>query len=262
MNIIFVDIDGTLIDCRRGMPHVSLKTLQAVEQLKKQGDLLLIVSGRPKCLLDKDVLSLNPDGFIMSNGSYVEFHNEKIYQEFLNNDNIEKIITFGNRYRCPYYFETDSHVYAPDLNDPVHCGYFADWEIPGALKTYHHQNLRFNMAMIALRNDASLIDKCENYFNQDLIATRQGEIYGYDINVKGTSKGEGIRKFLQYLNIPNVKTYALGDGQNDISMMRAVDNPIGMGNACDILKKEVKYITSDVLDDGFYHALQHYKIIL
>ena len=262
MRIVFSDIDGTLIDCRQGMYGPSQKTIDAVAMLKRQGDLFVIVSGRPKCLLDECVLALNPDGLIMSNGSYLEYHGQKIHEECLSPNDVLKIKKFGIEHHCPFYLETESHVYTPDLNDPLHREFFDDWTIGDALQTYDNQDLKFYMAMIALQHDDHLLQLCEDYFNEDLVATRQGDIYGYDINVKSASKGAGIKKFVEYLKVNDIETFALGDGQNDVSMMRAVDHPIGMNNGCDELKKEVEYITSDVGQEGFYNALKHYKIIL
>ena len=49
-NVVFCDIDGTIIDGTRGMYDVSFKTRYAVNELKKQGDSVIIASDRNKGL--------------------------------------------------------------------------------------------------------------------------------------------------------------------------------------------------------------------
>ena len=53
----------------------------------------------------------------------------------------------------------------------------------------------------------------------------------------------------------------MGDSENDLDMLKAVKNSIAMGNARPSILPYCSYVTADILDDGIYHALQHYDII-
>ena len=56
------------------------------------------------------------------------------------------------------------------------------------------------------------------------------------------------------------RTMALGDSGNDISMLRAADVAVCMGNGTDAAKAAADYVTSDITDDGLYHAFEHYGL--
>lgn len=84
---------------------------------------------------------------------------------------------------------------------------------------------------------------------------------GYDVNIKGNMKAEGVNALVKYLNYPEDEVYAIGDGHNDLSMIKSVKHGIAMGNASAELKAVAEYVTTSVLEDGVYNALKHYNLI-
>ena len=69
------------------------------------------------------------------------------------------------------------------------------------------------------------------------------------------------KMFLQQAGIAPEDAYAIGDGYNDITMMKVVGHSIAMGNAVDELKEVADYVTADILDDGLYKAFEHYDLL-
>ena len=53
----------------------------------------------------------------------------------------------------------------------------------------------------------------------------------------------------------------MGDGDNDLSMFKAVGNKLAMGNAVDTLKQQVNFIMKDFNNLGLIHDLKHYPIL-
>lgn len=260
MRIIFLDIDGTIIDCFRGLEKPSNKTIQSVKALQAQGDAVLIVSGRPKCLLDKSILDLNTDGLILGNGSYIEYHGEKILTNYIDSEIIDKIIAFGTKHHCPYYLESNDYVYTQDRDDELHHAYFDEWKLDDKVKNFDGVKRDYLACMMALRSDENLMSECERYLGDDLDMARQNGLYAYDLNARGFNKGSAIKYFINYLNCDDLETFAFGDGENDITMMQSVDHPIAMGNACDKIKNICEYQTLDVLDEGVTEGLKHYCV--
>lgn len=261
MRIIFLDIDGTIIDCFRGLEKPSLKTIESIKTLQAQGDAVLIVSGRPKCLLNKSILDLNTDGLILGNGSYIEYHGKQILCNTIDDEIIEKIIAFGTKHYCPYYLETNDYVYTQDKDSLLHHNYFDEWKLDDKVKNYDGVRRNYLACMMALRSDEKLMEECENYLAKDLDMARQNGLYAYDLNAHGFNKGSAIKYFINYLNYADIETYAFGDGENDITMMQNVDHPIAMGNACEKIKSICEYQTADVLDEGVNEGLKHYQVL-
>ncbi|MGC8661930.1 MAG: HAD family hydrolase [Nitrososphaeria archaeon] len=64
------------------------------------------------------------------------------------------------------------------------------------------------------------------------------------------NKGFGISKIAEELNLGNVQKIAMGDDENDVSMLRAVDLPVALGNSDARLKVIAKLITKNEYCDG------------
>ena len=76
-----------------------------------------------------------------------------------------------------------------------------------------------------------------------------------EISIKGTDKVTGIKLVMDYYDCDYDHTIAVGDGNNDISMLNFVKFGVAMGNATDKLKAIADYVTDDVDQDGIYNIL-------
>ena len=102
----------------------------------------------------------------------------------------------------------------------------------------------------------------EYYHEQfpDLTFYRNGP-YSIDTVKKGISKGAGVKRLKQELNLVDVPTFGFGDGPNDFSLLEACDNKIAMGNAYNDLKELSTFITKKNTEGGIVHALKHFDLI-
>ncbi|MBO4450001.1 MAG: HAD family phosphatase [Clostridiales bacterium] len=82
----------------------------------------------------------------------------------------------------------------------------------------------------------------------------------YDIMTADVTKGKALLELADYLNIPRDRTFAIGDSDNDISMIADAKYGIAMGNACDGAKKAAAYITAAVSEMGFAKAVDEFII--
>ncbi|MCK5761887.1 MAG: HAD hydrolase family protein, partial [Candidatus Izimaplasma sp.] len=80
-------------------------------------------------------------------------------------------------------------------------------------------------------------------------------------NSKGGLKEKGIEILVNKLNIDISDVIVIGDGYNDISMMKYVKNSVAMGNAHDDVKKHASIVTDHISDDGLYKAFVNLKLI-
>ncbi len=54
---------------------------------------------------------------------------------------------------------------------------------------------------------------------------------------------------------------AVGDSENDITMLKEADISIAMGNGNDHVKKISNYITTNIDEDGLKNAFKHFGLI-
>ncbi|WP_409440770.1 HAD family hydrolase [Lentilactobacillus hilgardii] len=73
------------------------------------------------------------------------------------------------------------------------------------------------------------------------------------------SKAKGLSKIQQLIGNPNLKIYAFGDQNNDLSMFSLADYGISMKQSSDQLKQRATYIADS--DHGVLEGLHHYHLI-
>ena len=66
----------------------------------------------------------------------------------------------------------------------------------------------------------------------------------------GINKGNSIKWMCEYLNIPLENTIAVGDAENDITMIKAAAIGAVMKNASDDIKQYGNYITEKDNNEG------------
>ncbi|WP_157060910.1 sugar-phosphatase [Liquorilactobacillus uvarum] len=89
--------------------------------------------------------------------------------------------------------------------------------------------------------------------------TRSTPFY-YEANAKGVSKGSALKKLCEELKITSENLMAIGDGGNDLSMIKFAGNGVAMKNAIPELKKSAQIITADNNHDGVARAIEKYAL--
>lgn len=258
--IFFVDIDGTIINCSKGLIVPSENTIKAFRKIRENGDYIFIASGRAKCLLPESVVELKPSGYVLANGAYAEINDEILFMDSMSLESKNKIIDFANRREGAYYLETVDAIYTRDLSLQVHKDYAEAWNVLDCYKDEgYSDNLDINIAMLAFDKDYK--EEMYQELSPFVDVNPHNGTYSGDLNIKGVNKGTAVKRVCEMLNIDLNNSYAFGDGINDIEMMMAVKYSVAMNNACDELKNIASEVTDDVLEDGFYNYLIKNNII-
>lgn len=84
----------------------------------------------------------------------------------------------------------------------------------------------------------------------------------FDVMRSGVSKGGALLSLAGYLGIPSQNTFAIGDSDNDISMIESAEYGIAVGNATEGVKAAAAYITANYDSLGFAKAVYEYIIPL
>ena len=252
--IIFLDLDGTLFDVPRGLLKPTDKTKKTISQLKDNGHIVLICSGRCKCLLDDFIFNLKPSGYVLGNGTYFELDGKEIFNDKFNDDIMENMCEYIINHDGVPFCEGQKYIYVPDLNNHLFKEFISSWHINETIFKDTKQDKDFNMMMAAFNRVEDRRSFALHFKNQADIVNQYGFI-SVDINKLGFNKGSAVKKVLDYFNINKKNAYAFGDGLNDIEMMQEVYNSYAMDNACMKLKQVSRFVAPDVLEDGFYQVM-------
>ena len=72
------------------------------------------------------------------------------------------------------------------------------------------------------------------------------------------SKGEALRHLASHWQMGLESIAGIGDGDNDLPMLRAVGLPIAMGNATEAVKAAARHVTETVAQDGVASAIRRW----
>jgi hydroxymethylpyrimidine pyrophosphatase-like HAD family hydrolase len=64
-----------------------------------------------------------------------------------------------------------------------------------------------------------------------------------------------------YLGADEWRTMACGDSDNDLTMLRAADVSVAMGNGNDNAKAAATWVTTDIHNDGLLNAFAHFGLL-
>ncbi|MCI5993993.1 MAG: Cof-type HAD-IIB family hydrolase [Clostridiales bacterium] len=79
-----------------------------------------------------------------------------------------------------------------------------------------------------------------------------------EINSTDANKGEALRKLAAHLGLDISQTMAIGDGLNDLSMLRAAGVGVAMENACPEAKQAADYVTGSCDESGVAAAIRRF----
>ena len=247
IQILFFDIDGTLVDPRTG--RISGKTRDALNRLREKGRKLFIATGRPPASLP-DLTGICFDGFITVNGSLCYTAEEVIYHTPLAPEAVQKVIQNAAALGRPVTVATRSRLSANGWDQDL-----ADYYRLAGLELTVDENFE-----AACREDVyQMMLGCREADHPAIIRGAEGADITFswdraaDVIPAGGGKAAAIGKVLEYYQLRPSQAMAFGDGFNDIEMLRTVGTGVAMGNADPRVKAIAKDRCAPVWDEGIYH---------
>lgn len=267
MKTIFLDIDGTLVADKGTVPETAI---DAIKKAQNNNHKIILCTGRAMAEIYQPILDIGFDGIIACGGNYVETRGEVLFERAFTKIELDELYSYFYEHKIPFYAEANSGIYTS-----IGCIDFlnnlsAQIENPSTKESILHfmSHLidgtdldRTDVNKISFLGSNHPFSEIDQHFNSkyelfDLVVPLFGKNSG-EISIKGTDKVTGIKMIMEHYNCDQEHTIAVGDGNNDISMLNYVEIGVAMGNATDKLKSIADYITDDVNEDGLANAF-HY----
>ena len=253
--IVFFDIDGTLIDMQK--KQISEKTLEMLGQLRKNGILICLATGRPPASLPK-IDGVEFDAYLTCNGSLCYTGQEVIFSNPIPSADVQKIIRNAAELGRPVSVATGKRLAANGIDADLAEYYsFAHLELTVADDFEEAACQEVYQVMLGCRE--------EDYPSVLKGVSGAGITASWDraadvIPANG-GKGTGIQQILAYYHLTKEEAIAFGDGNNDIAMLQSVGTGVAMENASQRLKAIADDICGHVAEDGIYHYCLENKLI-
>lgn len=276
--IIFLDVDGTLIDYHAVMPESAGK---AVDQARANGHLVYICTGCSKAeVLSRNLCEL--DGMIGANGGYVEDQGKVILHKSIPREDVRHIVEWCDARGIGAVLESNEGIFyseimkdqAREVYSKYAAGKGASFEEAWKKNEHITDHMSFLYGEDRYREDVNKIDFVLSSYQDFLDAKKEfphmvantwggkdeQALFG-DLSPEGILKANAIEVLLKHLGRSVEDTIAFGDAKIDISMFELCNYSVAMGNAGPETKEAADYVTTDVNDDGIWNAFKYLNLI-
>ncbi len=249
---VFLDIDNTLTSGRYQVPEENIKAIAAV---REKGHMVFINTGRSWANIPQKLRSqLSVDGIIAGSGAYVNIGGKEIFRRHIPRETVLR-----------------AAEYAFEHNDiwMVMEGMKGCYAITNNIKKVDsHQLVIRSMSELEahLENDEIQVIAVTSDISEDFRKSLFDELtffpmgYYYDCVVKGLSKASGIREAINAVGIKPENTIAMGDGGNDIDMIKFAGIGVAMANAQPHIIEAADYITDSNTEYGVAKAMEKFLL--
>lgn len=237
--IVFSDYDGTIYITEESI----LKNIKAIEEYRKLGGKFVITTGRSIISLNNVIKKYNIqyDYIIANNGAVIYNSNMvKIYEQTIKQNLSNKIIDYLNT-------KENIQILFYDDDDKVE---------------YRNQELlKLQVRTSNYELAQTIEDEINSIFKEDVKAHSSFPSMYYenenfviiDIVLKTAGKENAIKQLLEMLNIEKDEAVTIGDGRNDIEMIKEYN-----GYSLETAKEEVKSVASKIFE-SVADALENLK---
>ena len=263
MNLLFFDVDGTLLDFSKGIRDISSELKTALDTIHAKGDQYFICTGRSHGGLPSSILEMGADGYSLCAGAFVRLYDKEIRNVHFSQATLDFILNRLNQFETLQYLECGLRLYTNHYGTPVSKHFNEEFGIRESnLEPLRvTQGLQVNKISVTFKNMAD-IDAMEDFADHGITVLVQPSPDSFDITLSGSTKRDGIKAVTEYLGDPkDAIVYAFGDNYNDIEMIEFADVGVAMGNGPQDLKNKADYITKNVEEDGVLFALKELGLI-
>lgn len=258
MSIVFFDIDGTLIDRKHNLPESAVK---AIRQLRKNGHKAFINTGRSLSIIQQDVLDIGFDGIIASCGASIHMDGQALLEKTISPLLLYNMVPMFERQNIDLWLEGPQYIYVSDLEAGGFMGNLITYLRQGrdVIRSWHDTSLVVNKFSFHC-NRVEQLDPLRSFIDTNFITIHHTELVG-EVLLKKYTKATGVDFIVNHLGLTDQTTYAFGDSPNDLTMLKAVDHGIAMGNGDAQALEASSYVTTAPERDGIYLALKHFHLI-
>lgn len=266
--LVAIDMDGTLLNSQG---EVSDRTRRAIYEAGKKGIYIVLATGRIlKSALNHSIeLNINKP-IISSNGAVIADENKNIiYERPMKSKAVEAISNIGTSENIYYHFYGKdvfySNVYIEEVlsfynteksrkeGNDIKLNIFKD--ISEVINDRNASVYKF----LFLDEDRKKLDRLKYQLEgiDDIsICTSWGN--NLEVMDKEVSKGNSLKYLCDSLNISSKEVIAIGDNENDISMLDYAGLGVAMENGVDIVRSMADLITSTNDKDGVAKVIEEF----
>lgn len=257
MNVraIFIDMDGTLLNSSN---YISRRNMDAIYRLINQDVKVFLATGRhyevtapyhKEIGLSTPMICLNGAAIHdAGTGNAMQMRTLKI--------NDERFHQLTDDYPCNVIVHTAKGLYCKETNEEIDY-----WTKVGQIPPRYIGDLRKANYQDVLKYSVRTGTPCHEFSS---LFEKETEVInwndGFELLAPNVSKWSAIKSLLREYRMSPNEVVAIGDGPNDIEMLRHVGTGVAMGNASENVKDAADFVTGHHENDGLADFIERYLL--
>ncbi|MDL2296113.1 Cof-type HAD-IIB family hydrolase [Lachnospiraceae bacterium OttesenSCG-928-E19] len=267
IRLILSDMDGTLLNADK---CISRCNREAIQKAKKRGIDFTICTGRIQTMAQYYIQDLEISvPVITANGALIwdSLEKRELWGQPVDREEAQALLEYCCDKKLDYCALTMSDSYFSPGN--IRRRRFEQYNqiamrggfVPMTLREFDYdwscirgKNIYKILIYETQRNQLEGVkEKLKELHNTGYTSSEEGLL---DVAHNSVSKGNGLLHLAEIMGISPDEICAIGDYENDISMLQESGFPVAMGNGCKQIKEVAMFVTKSNEEDGVAYAIE------
>lgn len=267
IRLVAIDMDGTLLDpAHRITPRVK----QAITRARQQGVQVVLASGRPVSGLAPFLRELDIGGdedyCIACNGGIVQrVGNGEVVVEFpLSFDDFLYCERIARELGVHFQALDGKRMYTPNQDISIYTVADAHLShVPLSYRAVADMAPGMTFVKLMMIDVPEVLDAAIARLPSELtdrFAVLKSAPFFLEVFDHRAGKGPSLQKLAEHLGIDRAEVMAIGDQENDLTMLQFAGTSVAMGNAIDAAKQVARFTTGSNAEDGVALAIERFVL--
>jgi Cof subfamily protein (haloacid dehalogenase superfamily) len=265
IKLVAIDLDGTLLDPNR---QITAEVKTAVKKAKAAGVKIVITTGRPLPgvvdILKALELTDQSDYVITYNGGLVQrATGEEFIKETLSSEDWLDLDAAARKIGLPIHAITREGIYTPNHDVGRYTVQEAQMVKMPLYIRQPEDIAALEIAKVMMVDEPAALDDGIAYLPFEFFERYnvvKSTPYYLEFMNKKASKGSAVQHLAEKLSFDLDEVMAIGDEENDRSMLEVAGCPVVMENGKSELKKIAKYVTKSNAKSGVAYAINEWVL--
>ena len=261
IQIVAFDLDGTLLDSDK---NISERNIRALARCAEKGIYVVPTTGRPTDGVPKRIRELPGVRYAITTtgGAIVDLETgEQLMACTLSPQKAVELLEITREFDVM----ADPYIGGRAVTEERCMAQLHHYGLSEAMQTMVHDTRDVVRDVVEyVRQSGKGVEKINIFFadiadraplrcrleQESGIAITAAMVNNLELNDENATKGNGLMWLADYLGVDREATMAVGDGENDVSMIRMAGVGVAMDNALDLVKQYADEITLTNDEDG------------
>lgn len=269
--MLAIDLDGTLLNSDK---EISEENEKCIKLAIKKGIKVVICSGRiyPGAKIFADQLSV-VEPLIVCNGAVIKDvkTGEEYFSNMLSKEDCYRIIDILHSEDIYFHTYVDDVMYAEKLDyaalyymiksKDLRSDFRIDVKVVESVKDIIEKSSVSPAKIVVMSSQLEALARARQLV-EDIksIEVVSSNFDNFEVINRGVSKGRALEIISRRLNIRREEIFAIGDNENDYSMLEYAGFSVAMGNAEESIRNICDFVTLSNDENGVAYAIKKFVL--